>query len=102
RLLIAGPMLRYGDIDQKRRSLQPRLTAKLAASGLFFFCCGLVKKLVIADELAPHVTNLFANHAHLHLMTGWAAAIGYSLQLYFDFSGFSDMAVCLPLLTRRR
>jgi len=96
--LIAGPIVRYSDIDQQLRSLQPRLTAKLAASGLFFFCCGLVKKLVIADELAPHVTNLFANHAHLHLMTGWAAAIGYSLQLYFDFSGYSDMAVGLAFL----
>ena len=96
--LIAGPIVRYSDIEQQLRALRPRLTSKLAASGLFFLGCGLVKKLVIADQLAPHVSSLFANHAHLHLMTGWAAALGYSLQLYFDFSGYSDMAVGLAFL----
>jgi alginate O-acetyltransferase complex protein AlgI len=96
--LIAGPIVRYSDIDQQLRALRPRLTSKLAASGLFFLCCGLVKKLVIADRLAPDVSRLFDNHAHLDLLTGWAAALGYSLQLYFDFSGYSDMAVGLAFL----
>ena len=55
--LIAGPIVRYSDIEQQLRALRPRLTSKLAASGLFFFGCGLVKKLVIADQLAPHVST---------------------------------------------
>ena len=70
----------------------------LARSGLFFSACGLVKKLLVADQLHPYVSRLYANHAHLGFLTGWAAAIGYSLQLYFDFSGYSDMAVGLAWL----
>ncbi len=96
--LIAGPIVRYSDIDQQLRRLAPRMSSKLAASGLFFFSCGLVKKLVIADSLSPHVGNLFGLHSQLGLLTGWAAGLGYSLQLYFDFSGYSDMAVGLAFL----
>jgi D-alanyl-lipoteichoic acid acyltransferase DltB (MBOAT superfamily) len=43
--------------------------------------------------MAPYVNDLFARHGHLGLLSGWGAALGYSLQLYFDFSGYSDMAV---------
>jgi alginate O-acetyltransferase complex protein AlgI len=96
--LIAGPIVRYSTIDRQLRSLAPRLSAQLAASGLFFFACGLTKKLLIADNLAPTVDNLFARHNELGFVTGWAAAVGYSLQLYFDFSGYSDMAVGLAFL----
>jgi alginate O-acetyltransferase complex protein AlgI len=96
--LIAGPIVRYADIEEQLRRLQPRLTTKLAGSGLYFFAVGMVKKVIIADELAPHVDKLFAAHAHLGLVSGWAAGLGYSLQLYFDFSGYSDMAVGLAFL----
>ncbi len=96
--LIAGPIVRYSSIDRQLRALAPRLTWELAASGLFFFTCGMAKKLLIADTLAPHVDKLFHNSAHLGLLSGWAAGIGYSLQLYFDFSGYSDMAVGLAFL----
>jgi alginate O-acetyltransferase complex protein AlgI len=96
--LIAGPIVRYSTIDRQLRSLAPRLSAQLAASGLFFFACGLAKKLLIADNLAPNVDNLFAHHDQLGFLTAWAAAVGYSLQLYFDFSGYSDMAVGLAFL----
>ncbi|MDX6513004.1 MAG: alginate O-acetyltransferase complex protein AlgI, partial [Gaiellaceae bacterium] len=50
------------------------------------------------DTLAPTVDRLFASHAHLGLVSAWLAAFGYALQLYFDFSGYSDMAVGLALL----
>jgi alginate O-acetyltransferase complex protein AlgI len=96
--LIAGPIVRYSSIDQQLRKLAPRLSSQLAAAGLFFFACGLAKKLLIADTLAPHVDSLFNHHAHLGLIAGWAAALGYSLQLYFDFSGYSDMAVGLAFM----
>jgi alginate O-acetyltransferase complex protein AlgI len=96
--LIAGPIVRYSTIDQQLRKLAPRLSSQLAASGLFFFACGLSKKLLVADTLAPHVDKLFLQHGHLGLVTGWAAGLGYSLQLYFDFSGYSDMAVGLAFL----
>jgi alginate O-acetyltransferase complex protein AlgI len=96
--LIAGPIVRYSTIDTQLRRLTPSLSWELAASGMFFLSCGLVKKLLIADTLAPHVDRLFAGHAGLGLLGGWAAATGYALQLYFDFSGYSDMAVGLAFL----
>jgi alginate O-acetyltransferase complex protein AlgI len=96
--LVAGPIVRYSSIDRQFARLAPRLTWPLAASGLFFFTCGLAKKLLIADNLAPHVDRLFANHDSLGILGAWSAAIGYSLQLYFDFSGYSDMAVGLAFL----
>jgi alginate O-acetyltransferase complex protein AlgI len=96
--LIAGPIVRFTDLAGQLRRLTPRLTSRHAALGLFFLSCGLVKKLLVADQLHPYVSRLYANHAHLGVLTGWAAAVGYSLQLYFDFSGYSDMAVGLAWL----
>jgi len=96
--LIAGPIVRYSTIEGQLRRLTPALSWELAASGMFFFTCGLAKKLLIADTVAPHVDRLFAGHAHLGLVGAWTAAAGYALQLYFDFSGYSDMAVGLAFL----
>jgi alginate O-acetyltransferase complex protein AlgI len=96
--LIAGPIVRFTDLASQLRRLTPRLTSEQASAGVFFLACGLVKKLLIADQLHPYVTKLYAGNAHLGLLTGWAAAVGYSLQLYFDFSGYSDMAVGLAWL----
>jgi alginate O-acetyltransferase complex protein AlgI len=96
--LIAGPIVRYATMEMQLRRLTSRLSWRLAGLGLFFFVCGLVKKVVIADWFAPRVDHLFATSAHLHLLSGWAAGLGYSIQLYFDFSGYSDMAVGLAFL----
>jgi alginate O-acetyltransferase complex protein AlgI len=96
--LVAGPIVRFSDLAGQLTRLTTRLTSENAARGAYFLSCGLVKKLLIADQLSPHVDRLYAAHAHLGLATGWAAAIGYSLQLYFDFSGYSDMAVGLAFL----
>ena len=96
--LVAGPIVRFTDLADQLKHLTPRLTSENAARGMYFLSCGLVKKLLIADQLSPRVDMLYAAHAHLGLATGWAAAIGYSLQLYFDFSGYSDMAVGLAFL----
>jgi alginate O-acetyltransferase complex protein AlgI len=96
--LIAGPIVRFTDLAGQLERLTPRLSSEHASRGLFFLSCGLVKKLLIADQLNPYVSRLYGSHAHLGLLTGWAAAVGYSLQLYFDFSGYSDMAVGLAAL----
>ena len=96
--LVAGPIVRYTDLVAQLRRPASRLSSETAARGAFFLSCGLVKKLLVADQLHPYVTRLYASHAHLGLLTGWAAAVGYSLQLYFDFSGYSDMAVGLASL----
>jgi len=100
--VIAGPILRFTDVSERLRRPLPRLTSQDAMMGLFFLGCGLVKKVLIADQLAPSVDGLFADPGDLGLITGWAAAVGYSFQLYFDFSGYSDMAVgCAWLLGYR-
>ena len=96
--LIAGPIVRFADLHEQLRRPARRLTGELAWAGLVFLVCGLVKKVVIADGLAGDVDLLFAVHGSLGMAGAWAAALGYSLQLYFDFSGYSDMAVGLALL----
>ena len=95
---IAGPILRYRDVESTFDDAPRRLTSRLAALGLFFIACGMAKKLLIADVMLPHVDALFGNAAHLGFFGGWAAALGYTLQLYFDFSGYSDIAVGLAYL----
>jgi len=96
--LVAGPIIRYSDLDVQLRNLVKRLTPHMASVGLFFIACGLFKKLLVADNLAPTVDRLYAAHDELSMLAAWVAAIAYSLQLYFDFSGYSDIAVGLALL----
>src|SRR5581483_8464192 len=96
--LIAGPIVRFMDLQPQLQKPRLKLTSEAAGIGAYFFACGLVKKLLIADQLSPHVDLLFGNSHHLGIVNAWAAALGYSLQLYFDFSGYSDMAVGLAWL----
>ncbi|MEO8291234.1 MAG: MBOAT family protein [Gaiellaceae bacterium] len=96
--LIAGPIVRFTDIERQLRTPTRVLTSRAASLGIFFLACGLVKKLILADQLSPHVDRLFEHAGDLGLLTSWAAAVGYSLQLYFDFSGYSDMAIGLAWL----
>jgi alginate O-acetyltransferase complex protein AlgI len=96
--LIAGPIVRFMDLQPQLRKPRPKLTSEAAGIGAYFFVCGLFKKLLLADQLSPHVDLLFAHSHQLGFVNAWAAALGYSLQLYFDFSGYSDMAVGLAWL----
>ena len=92
--LIAGPIVIYHDIAKQieNRKLIPYLTI----SGLQCFICGLAKKLLLADTMAVVVDNIYAlNSTQLDTHLAWVGAICYILQLYFDFSGYSDMAIGL-------
>ncbi|MGH3832547.1 MAG: MBOAT family O-acyltransferase [Pseudonocardiaceae bacterium] len=93
--LIAGPIVRYREIaDQLTQPRNHRLDD--IATGFPRFALGLTKKVVIADSLAPMVDACFATPAdQMTTATAWLGAIGYTLQLYFDFSGYSDMAIGL-------
>ena len=91
--VTAGPIIRYGHVGRQLERPQQRFHWALVGSGLFFLILGLAKKLLFADMIAPFVNPLYLPGAQLTLITGWAAALGYTLQLYFDFSGYSDMAV---------
>src|SRR6185295_4002217 len=99
--LIAGPLVHHAEmIPQFKRGRTGR-SAVLAARGLAIFAAGLFKKVVIADNLSQFVTPVFA---HLDAGGGvgaewaWLSTLAYSLQIYFDFSGYSDMAIGLALL----
>src|SRR3954449_621493 len=99
--LIAGPLVHHAEmIPQFKRGRTSR-SAVLAARGLAIFAAGLFKKVVIADNLAQFVSPVFAHlDAGGGVTTSWAwlATLAYSLQIYFDFSGYSDMAVGLALM----
>lgn len=100
--LIAGPILhhsqmmpQFSDPKTYRFQLEP------AVEGAITFLIGLAKKVVIADGLAHFVVPVFDAADHGQLVTfvdGWAAALGYTFELYFDFSGYSDMAIGLSRL----
>jgi alginate O-acetyltransferase complex protein AlgI len=99
--LIAGPLVHHAEmIPQFKRGRTGR-SAVLATRGLAIFAAGLFKKVVIADNLAQFVSPVFA---HLDAGGGvttewaWLATLSYTMQIYFDFSGYSDMAVGLALL----
>jgi alginate O-acetyltransferase complex protein AlgI len=96
--LIAGPIVRYSDIEQQFAALKQRLSAIQASAGIYFFTVGLAKKVLIADRLARPVSTFFATSSSQGLVPSWCAVLGYTFQLYFDFSGYSDMAVGLAYL----
>jgi alginate O-acetyltransferase complex protein AlgI len=93
--LIAGPIVRFREIsDQLPQQRSHRLDD--IASGFPRFALGLCKKVIIADSLSPMVAACFATPSdQMTFAVAWLGAIGYTLQLYFDFSGYSDMAIGL-------
>lgn len=95
--LIAGPIVHYKEVvPQLTGRLFGRLIWRNLAIGLVIFAIGLFKKTVIADTLAGYVPPLFGAAAGQGgFVAGWLAAITFTLQLYFDFSGYSDMAIGL-------
>ncbi len=93
--LVAGPIVRYSTLGEQLDNLPRRLPWNFFSTGITLFAIGLFKKAVIADSIAARVDPLWADPASLTFATGWAAALGYTLQLYFDFSGYSDMAMGL-------
>jgi D-alanyl-lipoteichoic acid acyltransferase DltB (MBOAT superfamily) len=100
--LIAGPILHHGEMMPQfaRRDIY-RPQHDLIAAGLTLFVLGLAKKVLIADGVAPYVAPVFdAPGAGLTLtmLEAWCGALAYTFQLYFDFSGYSDMAVGLSLM----
>ncbi|HEX5406033.1 MAG TPA: MBOAT family protein [Pseudonocardiaceae bacterium] len=93
--LIAGPIVRYREIaDQLPQVRTHRLDD--IASGFPRFALGLTKKVVVADSLSPLVNACFTTSDHaMTFSVAWLGAVGYTLQLFFDFSGYSDMAIGL-------
>ena len=95
--LTAGPIVRYGDmeamIDGRRESVS------LFTEGVSRFICGLAKKVLIANTVAVVCDAIFMAPVDAHSAAAlWIGAVAYTLQIYFDFSGYSDMAIGLGLM----
>lgn len=99
--LVAGPILRYGEIEPQFDHVGTRGRDEAwsdSAVGLTLFTIGLAKKALLADGVAVHVAAPFALAAsggRPDLFAAWGGALAYTAQLYFDFSGYSDMAIGL-------
>ncbi|MCR4922623.1 MAG: MBOAT family protein [Lachnospiraceae bacterium] len=91
--LIAGPIVRYKEIEYQIRNRKEN--KEDFTEGVLRFAFGLSKKVLIADYLAVFVDNIFMYIDRNALLTFWVGAIAYTLQIYFDFSGYSDMAIGL-------
>lgn len=94
--LIAGPILHNREImPQFENPATFRFSSANISAGLSLFIIGLGKKCLLADPFSDAVRIGFGNAAHAPLFSAWYTALAYSLQLYFDFSGYSDMAIGL-------
>jgi alginate O-acetyltransferase complex protein AlgI len=94
--LIAGPILHHGEMmPQFQQDRDYRLRFDDLSIGLSWFVMGLFKKVMIADRFADAANSAFRTPWELTAAAGWAGLLGYALQLYFDFSGYSDMALGL-------
>ena len=91
--LVMGPIAPYHELSAalSRREL----TVEDTAAGCFRFVVGLGKKALLADTLAGLVAGIWGNLSELTVLGAWLGLLGYALQLYFDFSGYSDMAIGL-------
>lgn len=92
--LIAGPIIRYhelaGQISTREERNEDRLT------GFYRFALGLGKKVLIANQMGLVADAIFgSDYAHLDTLSAWTGSLAYTLQIYFDFSGYSDMAIGL-------
>ncbi|HBL11275.1 MAG TPA: membrane-bound O-acyltransferase family protein [Cyanobacteria bacterium UBA11162] len=97
--LVAGPILRHDELILQFRQLRSFVFShKNMALGLTMFSLGLSKKVLIADNLSPWVAPVFNNAEAVSFIEAWVGALSYTFQLYFDFSGYSDMAIGLGLM----
>ncbi len=99
--LIAGPIVHHAEMMPQFTAAGVReQRAYKFACGLALFTLGMTKKVLVADTLAPYVGKVYdaAGGAALNGVDVWLASLAYTLQLYFDFSGYSDMAIGLALM----
>ncbi len=94
--LIAGPIVHHAEImPQFAKPDATRWNSGNVSIGLAWLSMGLFKKVIIADLCAPIASAAFANSAQLTILEAWFGVLAYTMQLYFDFSGYSDMAIGL-------
>jgi len=94
--LIAGPIVRYHDIADQITNREKNYTADVKLSGFYTFCIGLAKKVIIANTIGAQADDVFKlDMSQIDTAAAWVGAVAYTFQIYFDFSGYSDMAIGL-------
>lgn len=97
--LLAGPIVNYSEIMAQFSDLKTRiLNYENLNKGLFLIAIGLFKKVVIADSFSTWIANGFDLAKQVNIVEAWASSLSYTIQLYFDFSGYSDIAIGSALL----
>ena len=97
--LLAGPILHHKEMMPQFDALKNKVIQyKNISIGLFLFGIGLFKKVIIADTFAQWANIGFNTDQTLHFLEAWATSLSYTFQLYFDFSGYTDMALGVALL----
>lgn len=92
--LLQGPITRAGDFTAQLA--HNKLDLDSLSKGVYRFTVGLAKKVIIADQLGAMVDQIFANPANANgVSIAWLGAFGYAMQIFFDFSGYTDMAIGL-------
>lgn len=97
--LLAGPILHHREMMPQFDNLRNKfINPQNISLGIFLFTLGLAKKILIADELAFYTNAGFDTGATLTFLEAWSSATAYGLQIYFDFSGYTDMALGSSLI----
>lgn len=97
--LLAGPILHHKEMMWQFRHIKNRLpNYRHLSQGLLLFALGLAKKVLLADYLADWANTGYAQAADLNAFEAWFTSLSYSLQLYLDFSGYTDMAIGISLM----
>jgi alginate O-acetyltransferase complex protein AlgI len=94
--LVAGPIVRYSDIAEQL-VVRTHTLAKFE-TGVFFFALGFAKKTLLANPVGELAVSLFASTGTPGFCDAWGGVLAYAMQIYFDFSGYSDMAIGLGLM----
>jgi len=101
--LLAGPILHHREMmPQFADTANKAVNWENIARGLTLLAIGLGKKVLIADTLSPHVGEAFATGPSLSFADAWLAVLSYTMQIYFDFSGYTDMALGMALMMNIR
>jgi alginate O-acetyltransferase complex protein AlgI len=96
--LVAGPIVRFRQIENDLENIDSSPREAWFAKGIAFFVIGLMRKVIIADHIAEYINPMLHSYSTMGFTGAWVAALGYTCQLYFDFAGYSDMAVGLGYL----
>jgi alginate O-acetyltransferase complex protein AlgI len=96
--LVAGPLTRHDQLIPQLTRISTTGIRPLWEHGMYLFAIGLCKKVLFGDRIATLIHPLINSTEHMTMAAAWLALIGFTLQIYFDFSGYSDMAIGLGRL----